>query len=82
MSMPFVEALSVAGEPPDVRIRVAGRTQSIEEAIRIGNEVDSLWLNGPAGGGGATKSAKELIAAASILVPRSLVQPSISYEVV
>ncbi|WP_441258683.1 acyclic terpene utilization AtuA family protein [Bradyrhizobium sp. 521_C7_N1_3] len=69
-------------EPPDVRIRVAGRTQSIEEAILIGNEVDSLWLNGPAGGGGATKSANEVIAAASILVPRNLVQPSITYEVV
>ncbi|WP_038937088.1 acyclic terpene utilization AtuA family protein [Bradyrhizobium japonicum] len=69
-------------EPPDVRIRVAGRTQSIEEAILIGNEMDSLWLNGPAGGGGAIKSAKEVIAAASILVPRNLVQPSISYEVV
>ncbi|MGY4408282.1 hypothetical protein ACVWW4_000018 [Bradyrhizobium sp. LB7.1] len=69
-------------QPPDVRIRVAGWTQSMEEAIHIGNEVESLWLNGPAGGGGATKSAKEVIAAASILVPRTVVQPSVSYEVV
>lgn len=69
-------------EPQDVRIRVAGRTQSMEEAIRVGNEVESLWLSGPAGGGGATKSAKEIIATASILMPRTLVQPSVSYEVV
>lgn len=69
-------------EPREVRIRVVGRTRSMADAIRIGNEVESLWLSGPAGGGGATKSAREVVAAVSILLPRTAVRTSISYEVV
>lgn len=69
-------------EPAEVRIRVVGRTQSMADAIRIGNEVESLWLSGPAGGGGATKSAREVIAAASTLLSRDVVKPRVSYEVV
>lgn len=38
--------------PPEVRVRVAGRTRDLVLAKRIGREVTSLWLNGPAGGGG------------------------------
>ncbi|RXH41735.1 acyclic terpene utilization AtuA family protein [Bradyrhizobium zhanjiangense] len=69
-------------EPAEVRIRVIGRTRSMTDAIRIGNEVESLWLSGPAGGGGATKSAREVIAAASTLLSRDVVKPRVSYEVV
>jgi Acyclic terpene utilisation family protein AtuA len=68
-------------EPAEARIRVAGRCETLKDAVRIGNEVESLWLNGPAGGGGATKSAREVIAAASVLVERHLVKPEIAYEV-
>lgn len=75
--------VSVGGpEPAEVRIRVVGRTQSMQEALRIGNEVELLWLNGPAGGGGASKSAREVIAAASTLLPRSSIRTSVIYEVV
>jgi hypothetical protein len=35
--------------------------------------VEALYLNGPAGGGGVTQSVREVIAAASALVPRSAV---------
>lgn len=55
-------------EPYEVRVRVAGRTETMAEAIRIGNEVETLYTNGPAGGGGAWKSAREVIAVASCLV--------------
>ena len=75
-------AVGSGPEPEEVRIRVVGRTQSMADAIRIGNEVESLWLSGPAGGGGATKSAREVIAAASTLLPRIAVKPRVSYEVV
>jgi hypothetical protein len=68
-------------EPAEARIRVAGRCESLKDAVRIGNEVESMWLNGPAGGGGATKSAREVIAAASVLVARDLATPEIAYEV-
>ena len=68
-------------EPRDVRIRVAGRTECLSEAIRIGNEVETLWSNGPAGGGGGRKMAREIIATASILIDARQVDPSISYVV-
>ncbi|MFX5785130.1 ABC transporter substrate-binding protein, partial [Acinetobacter baumannii] len=66
-----------APEPHEVRLRVTGRTASMKEAVRIGNEVETLYTNGPAGGGGATKSAREVIAALSLLLPRTLVHPSV-----
>jgi hypothetical protein len=68
-------------EPAEARIRVIGRTGALRDAVRIGNEVEALWLNGPAGGGGAWKSAREVIAAVSTLIPRSEVEPRITYEV-
>lgn len=63
-------------EPYEVRVRVAGRTATLDEAVRIGNEVETLYTNGPAGGGGATKSAREVIAVQSVLLPRELVHPT------
>ena len=68
-------------EPREVRIRVAGRTKSLSQAIRIGNEVETLWSNGPAGGGGGRKTAREIIATASTMINMGQVRPSISYEV-
>jgi hypothetical protein len=66
-------------EPYEVRVRVAGRTETMREAVRIGNEVETLYTNGPAGGGGATKSAREVVAVASVLLPREQATPSIRF---
>jgi hypothetical protein len=71
--------LSAGIEPYEVRIRVAARTGSLAEAVRIGNEVETLYTNGPAGGGGAFKSAREVIVVASVLLPRELVKPAVAY---
>jgi hypothetical protein len=65
-------------EPYEVRIRVVGRTDSLAEAARIGNEVETLYTNGPAGGGGAWKSAREIVAVASAFVPESAAQLRLS----
>jgi len=65
------------GEPYEVRLRVAGRTRSMAEAVRIGNEVETLYTNGPAGGGGVVKSAREVVAVQSVLVPATAVRPSV-----
>ena len=62
-----------APEPPEVRLRVIGRTESLAEAVRIGNEVETLYTNGPAGGGGAWKSAREVIGVVSVLIPEDMV---------
>jgi len=68
-----------ANEPYEVRVRVAGRTESLREAARIGNEVETLYTNGPAGGGGAFKSARDVVAVASVLLPRELARPKVQF---
>jgi hypothetical protein len=68
-----------AHEPYEVRIRVVGRTDSVDEAVRIGNEVETLYTNGPAGGGGVTRSAREVIGILSTYIPRGLVRTTVRY---
>jgi Acyclic terpene utilisation family protein AtuA len=66
-------------EPYEVRVRVTGRTENLREAIRIGNEVETLYTNGPAAGGGASKSARDVVAVASVLLPRELAKPQVRF---
>jgi hypothetical protein len=66
-----------SSDPYEVRLRVAGRADTLSEATRIGNEVETLYTNGPAGGGGATQSAKKVLAVQSVLLPRELIAPSL-----
>jgi len=68
-----------ANEPYEVRVRVSGRTENLREAVRIGNEVETLYTNGPAAGGGAWKSARDVVAVASVLLPRELAKPQIRF---
>jgi hypothetical protein len=60
--------------PEEVRIRVAVRVQTQAQALEVANEVEALYTNGPAGGGGASKTVREVIAAASMLMPRAAIQ--------
>lgn len=69
-----------ACEPAEVRLRVAARTNQKDQAEAIGREVEALYLNGPAGGGGVRKYVKEVVSVASILIPQSDVKISVSYE--
>ena len=73
------EVSARAGEPYEVRVRVSGRTESLREAVRIGNEVETLYTNGPAAGGGAWKSARDVVAVASVLLPRDLAKPQVRF---
>jgi hypothetical protein len=66
-------------EPYEVRVRVTGRTENLREAVRIGNEVETLYTNGPAAGGGAWKSARDVVAVASVLLPRELAKPQVRF---
>lgn len=66
-------------EPSEVRVRVVGRTETMAQAVRIGNEVETLYTNGPAGGGGAWKSARPVVAMLSALIDRDLVIPTVDY---
>jgi hypothetical protein len=67
---------SLATEPAEVRARVALRVPTQRQAQHVAHEVEALYLNGPAGGGGATRSVREVIAAASVLMPREAVHSS------
>jgi Acyclic terpene utilisation family protein AtuA len=73
------EVSARANEPYEVRVRVSGRTENLREAVRIGNEVETLYTNGPAAGGGAWKSARDVVAVASVLLPRELAKPQIRF---
>lgn len=64
----------------EVRLRISGRTLDKKEAEKIANEVESLYTNGPSAGGGATKSVKEVVAIASIFVPRDDITINTIYE--
>jgi len=73
------EGLSQGSQPHEVRVRVIGRTETLAEARRIGEEVETLYTNGPAGGGGAWKSAREVVAVASTLIPEAAVSTAVQY---
>ncbi len=66
-------------EPYEVRLRVTGRAASLQEAARIGNEVETLYTCGPSGGGGATKSARAVVAVRATLVDASQVHATIHF---
>ncbi len=65
-----------AVEPAEVRVRVAARCRTADMATAIANEVETLYTNGPAAGGGVTKTVKPVLAMDSTSLPRSLVVPS------
>jgi hypothetical protein len=72
---------AATAEPYEVRVRVAARAPSREGAQRIGEEVETLYTNGPAGGGGVTRSVREVVAIASTFIPRALVPCTVHLEV-
>jgi len=64
--------------PYEVRLRVAARGRSAEEAAIVGDEVEALYTNGPAGGGGTRKYVNEQIGIVSTLIDRARVRPCIT----
>ncbi len=74
----YRETLPQGLEPVEVRLRVAARTKTEEAAQIIGNEVEALYTNGPAGGGGVTKSLRKIVSVASVLLPNDLVSPEVT----
>jgi hypothetical protein len=64
--------------PYEVRLRVAARAQSRDEAAIVGDEVETLYTNGPAGGGGTRKYVTEQIGIVSTLIDRARVRPTVT----
>jgi hypothetical protein len=69
-------------EPHEVRLRVAARTDTEREARGVAQEVEALYTNGPAGGGGAVTSVRQVLAMRSALVPRESVRFKVEFQVV
>ncbi|GAB3170819.1 acyclic terpene utilization AtuA family protein [Telluribacter humicola] len=65
-------------EPYEIRLRVAGRAATAAEAALVGEEVEALYTNGPAGGGGARKYVYEVVGIVSTLLPREKVQSAVT----
>ena len=73
-------ALPVLQEPTEVRLRVAIRTETQEQAATAAREVEALYTNGPAGGGGARGGVTKIVSVASILLDESVIKPHITWE--
>jgi len=70
------------GDPYEVRLRVAARTATAADAWRVAREVETLYTNGPAGGGGATASVRQVLAMRSTLIPRDRISWRVDYVTV
>jgi hypothetical protein len=65
-------------EPYEIRLRVAAKADSFEKATIVGEEVEALYTNGPAGGGGVRKYVNEVIGIVSTLIGKEKVRASVT----
>jgi len=66
-------APSHAGQATDVRLRTAMRTPDRQMAETLLAEVESLWLSGPAGGGGYRGTITPSVTTQAIYIDRSAI---------
>ncbi len=63
-----------ATQPYEVGLRISAQAPDEASAALIGHEVEALYTNGPAGGGGVRKNVTEVIGILSTLIDRKNVQ--------
>ena len=63
-------------EPYEVRLRIAGKTPNASLAALIGEEVEALYTNGPAGGGGARKNIVDVVGIVSTFIEENQIEIS------
>lgn len=63
--------------PYEVCLRFAGRARSRRDAVKLGNEVETLVGKGPASSSIPRKHVREVLAIYSCLVPRAAIKPEI-----
>ena len=66
------------GDPYEVRLRVAARCGDEATARGVAREVETLYTNGPAGGGGARMDVERIVGIVSTLIDRDRVEPELS----
>jgi hypothetical protein len=65
-------------DPYEIRLRVAAKATTAQQAALVGEEVEALYTNGPAGGGGARKYVHELVGIVSTLIDRHQLTPQVT----
>ncbi len=71
---PLTSVTRYNADPQDVRLRAALRTPSREMAETLLQEVESLWLSGPAGGGGYRGNITPAVSTQAIYVERNAIE--------
>ena len=69
----------VPGDAQDIRLRAAGRHDDAAEIDRLLREVYSLWLCGPAGGGGVRTAKRQRLSSVACYVPRDAVPATYTF---
>ena len=64
--------------PYEIRLRLVGKAQTPEDAALIGEEVEALYTNGPAAGGGVRKIVNEVVGIVSTLMARSEIEVQVT----
>jgi len=67
-------ARRAAPPPLDIRLRVAVKAENRRTAEAVGEEVEALYLNGPAGAAGARKFVRPVIAVYSSTIEREKIE--------
>jgi hypothetical protein len=67
-------------QPYEIRLRVAARAPTPERAMIVGEEVEALYTNGPAGGGGTRKYVQEQIGIVSTRIERAQVSTKVTLK--
>lgn len=73
------ESVQPVSKVRDVRLRVAARVPDQAAADRLITEVESLYVNGPAGGGGVRIASRPTIRTYTTFVPREKVTPRFEF---
>ncbi|GLX15152.1 hypothetical protein Pstr01_33910 [Pseudomonas straminea] len=73
------QRLADAQDPQDVRLRISfvDRDKALLENLLL--DAESLYTNGPAGGGGVRRHLAESLGTASFLIPRTAVQQQVEW---
>ena len=74
-----ISGMMNGGGIKEVRLRISGRTKDRRNAEHLANEVEALYTNGPAGGGGAVKRVSEIVSVCSVFIPREDVKQTVRY---
>lgn len=65
-------------EPYEIRLRVAAKATTAQQAAIIGEEIEALYTNGPAGGGGARKYIHEVVGIVSTFIDRNKIVSNVT----